>query len=208
MPVSDLSDTNRPGMLRPFASFEVLAAMLCPKPEDRAKRRRFLDAMRIDSGLRPFQYGHVEKTGIQSMIRTGVFRGSAAGFLFNSMLDQIREGRPPSLNGAIATIQRQLPPSPKGGKSDGYPSPKQQTFPLLLPGLPQPSILMYPPETVIAEKFEAMIRFGEANGRIKDFYDIWVTKCTFPFDLGRVVEAVGGTLQRRGTAYQRKCLSG
>jgi hypothetical protein len=81
-----------------------------------------------------------------------------------------------------------------------YPPPKKETFPSLLSGLPEANILMYPPETVIAEKFEAMIRFGETNGRIKDFYDIWVTTRTFPFDLGSVVEAVGGTLRRRETA--------
>jgi hypothetical protein len=82
-----------------------------------------------------------------------------------------------------------------------YPPPKRENFPSLLPGLPQANILMYPPETVIAEKFEAMIRFGEANGRIKDFHDIWVTTRTFPFDLPSVVEAVGGTLRRRETAF-------
>ena len=81
-----------------------------------------------------------------------------------------------------------------------YPTPKRENFPSLLQGLPQANILMYPPETVVAEKFEAMIRFGEANGRIKDFHDIWVTTRTFPFDLPSVVEAVGGTLRRRETA--------
>jgi predicted nucleotidyltransferase component of viral defense system len=80
-----------------------------------------------------------------------------------------------------------------------YPEPKRANFPNLLPGLPQANILMYPPETVLAEKFEAMIRFGEANGRIKDFYDIWVTTRTFTFDLAIVIEAVGGTLRRRVT---------
>ena len=81
-----------------------------------------------------------------------------------------------------------------------YPTPKRETFPSLLTGLPQANILMYPPETVVAEKFEAMIRFGEANGRIKDFYDIWVTTRIFPFDLAGLVAAVGGTLRRRETA--------
>lgn len=81
-----------------------------------------------------------------------------------------------------------------------YPAPKRQAFPSLLPELPQAQILMYPPETVIAEKFEAMIRFGAANGRIKDFYDIWITTRTFRLDLGSVVEAVRGTLQCRETA--------
>jgi hypothetical protein len=81
-----------------------------------------------------------------------------------------------------------------------YPPPKREYFPSLLPDLPQANILMYPPETVVAEKFEAMIRFGEANGRIKDFHDIWVTTRTFPFDLPSLVEAVTGMLRRRETA--------
>jgi hypothetical protein len=81
-----------------------------------------------------------------------------------------------------------------------YPSPKRENFPSLLPNLPQANILMYPRETVVAEKFEAMIRFGEANGRVKDFHDIWVTARTFEFDLSSLVEAVNGTLRRRETA--------
>ncbi|WP_065752366.1 nucleotidyl transferase AbiEii/AbiGii toxin family protein [Bradyrhizobium paxllaeri] len=81
-----------------------------------------------------------------------------------------------------------------------YPRPTRHIFPSLLPDLPAANILMYPPETVVAEKFEAMIRFGVTNGRIKDFYDIWVTLRTFPFDLSGLVEAVGGTLRRRETA--------
>lgn len=81
-----------------------------------------------------------------------------------------------------------------------YPPPTRRDFPGLLPDLPAANILMYPPETVIAEKFEAMIRFGEMNGRIKDFYDIWVTARTFAFDLPALGEAVSGTLERRETA--------
>jgi hypothetical protein len=81
-----------------------------------------------------------------------------------------------------------------------YPMPSRQTFPCLLTDLPAANILMYPPETVVAEKFEAMIRFGEANGRIKDFHDIWITTRTFSFDLAILVEAIRGTLKRRETA--------
>lgn len=80
-----------------------------------------------------------------------------------------------------------------------YPPPKRSAFPSLLPDLPQANILMYPPETVIAEKFEAMIRLGETNGRLKDFHDIWVAIRTFHFDLATVVEAVSGTIRRRET---------
>jgi hypothetical protein len=79
------------------------------------------------------------------------------------------------------------------------PRPIRQAFPSLLPGMPTANILMYPPQTVLAEKFEAMVRFGETNGRLKDFHDMWVTTRTFSFDLGELVEAVGGTLRRRET---------
>lgn len=80
-----------------------------------------------------------------------------------------------------------------------FPAPRRQAFPGLIPGLPLPSILMYPPETVVAEKFEAMIRFGVGNSRLKDFHDIWVTTRTFRFDLPVLVEAILGTFGRRGT---------
>ena len=81
-----------------------------------------------------------------------------------------------------------------------YPAPKRESFPGLLPDMPTAKLLMYPPETVVAEKFQAIVTLGEANTRIKDFHDIWVTTRTFPFELANLVEAVGGTLKRRETA--------
>jgi Nucleotidyl transferase AbiEii toxin, Type IV TA system len=81
-----------------------------------------------------------------------------------------------------------------------YPSPKRQTFPCLLTELPAPQLLMYPRESVIAEKFEAMLRLGETNGRLKDFHDMWAATRAFSFDLSTLVESVGGTLRRRETA--------
>jgi hypothetical protein len=80
------------------------------------------------------------------------------------------------------------------------PGPKRQRFPSLLEGMPVPEILMYPPETVVAEKFEAMVSLAEANTRIKDFYDIWVIARTFNLDMATLVEAVSTTLRRRETA--------
>ena len=45
-------------------------------------------------------------------------------------------------------------------------------YPSLL-DMEQPKIRSYPPETVIAEKFQALVALGLANGRMKDFYDLW-----------------------------------
>jgi len=46
------------------------------------------------------------------------------------------------------------------------------TFPAIL-DFPAPQLRCYHQLTVIAEKFEAMIKLGSLNSRMKDFYDIW-----------------------------------
>lgn len=100
-----------------------------------------------------------------------------------------------SLAGAIIPVMVDI-----GFGDHVHPAPTRQRFPSLLPDMQPPNVLMYPPETVVAEKFEAMLRFGEGNGRVKDFHDIWVAARTFPFELSQLVEAIGGTLRRRDTA--------
>jgi len=73
------------------------------------------------------------------------------------------------------------------------------TYPALL-DLPPPQLRAYAPETVIAEKFEAMVSIGIANSRIKDYYDIWMLSQTFGFDGDRLARAIAATFARRGTA--------
>jgi len=80
-----------------------------------------------------------------------------------------------------------------------HPAPQRISFPCLLPDMRRPEVLAYPPETVIAEKFEAMVRYGEATSRLKDFYDIWTISKTFPFEKAELAQAIQGTLQQRGT---------
>jgi len=59
---------------------------------------------------------------------------------------------------------------------------------------------MYPRETVVAEKFEAMVKLGLANSRMKDFYDIWALSREFDFDGGVLSAAIHATFKRRKTA--------
>jgi len=54
------------------------------------------------------------------------------------------------------------------------PQPVEASMPVLLTAFPAPHLKIYPPETVIAEKFEAMVKLGMANSRMKDFFDIWI----------------------------------
>jgi len=63
-----------------------------------------------------------------------------------------------------------------------------------------PRLIGYPKETVIAEKFEAMIKLGQFNSRMKDFYDIQVLLRQFGFD-GEVLRlAIERTFANRGIA--------
>lgn len=78
------------------------------------------------------------------------------------------------------------------------PAPEFERFPTILEDLPSPEVLTYPRETVVAEKYEAIVRFGEANTRVKDFFDLWVLQDQFEFD-GTVAEAIAQTFRSRGT---------
>jgi hypothetical protein len=71
-------------------------------------------------------------------------------------------------------------------------------FPVLL-DLPAPHLRAYARETVIAEKFHAMVALGRANSRMKDFYDVWVLSKTHEFEEARLARALAATFKRRGT---------
>jgi len=66
--------------------------------------------------------------------------------------------------------------------------------------LPAPRLRAYPRETVVAEKFQAMVLFGLANTRMKDYYDIWILSRSYAFDAERLGRAIAATFERRGTA--------
>lgn len=78
------------------------------------------------------------------------------------------------------------------------PSPEEVTFPTLL-DFPAPKIRAYPIYTVVAEKFEAMVSIGEANSRMKDFFDVWFLSQRFEFDGKLLAEAIKATFSRRQT---------
>ena len=71
-------------------------------------------------------------------------------------------------------------------------------YPALLDA-PAPHLRAYPVETVVAEKFEAIVTLGVANSRLKDFYDLWVISRTLELRQATLVEAVQRTFKRRGT---------
>ena len=78
------------------------------------------------------------------------------------------------------------------------PKPMTMEYPTLL-DMERPVLKAYSRESVISEKFEAMIALGEANSRMKDFYDVYMLSRIFDFEGLLLYEAISQTLQRRGT---------
>jgi hypothetical protein len=52
---------------------------------------------------------------------------------------------------------------------------------------------------VVAENFEAMVKLGELNSRMKDFFDIWMRSRTGQFRSAELSQAIEQTFSRRGT---------
>jgi predicted nucleotidyltransferase component of viral defense system len=78
------------------------------------------------------------------------------------------------------------------------PSPQEITYPTLL-DFAAPVIKAYPKETVVAEKYQAMVMLGIANSRMKDFYDIWTLAEQYSFSGAMLSEAIRATFGRRRT---------
>ena len=78
------------------------------------------------------------------------------------------------------------------------PKPTEATFGPLLDFAP-PVIAAYPPESLIAEKLEAMVALGMANSRMKDFFDLYVLSRTLTFDGDALAKAIRATFRRRRT---------
>lgn len=82
------------------------------------------------------------------------------------------------------------------------PEPQELEYPLLLDGLPAVSIMAYSLETVVAEKFQAMIELSENNSRTKDFYDLYTLLYNNTLDNDMLEKAIYTTLKNRGTVYE------
>lgn len=77
-------------------------------------------------------------------------------------------------------------------------APQSIDYPSLL-DMERPSIQAYPPEQVIAEKFQAVVALGLANGRMKDFYDLWAIPQAISVDAHALDAAIAATFARRQT---------
>lgn len=79
------------------------------------------------------------------------------------------------------------------------PGPEEINFPTLL-DFPTPYLKSYTRESMVAEKFEAMVKLGMLNTRMKDFFDLWSASQEFRFDGPTLSLAIKTTFETRSTA--------
>lgn len=82
-----------------------------------------------------------------------------------------------------------------------YPTRMKMEFPVLL-DMDVPEVYAYSIYSVIAEKFEAFVSLGLANGRYKDFYDIYVLADRYDLDGMELKNAIAETFDHRGTDFE------
>jgi len=81
-----------------------------------------------------------------------------------------------------------------------YPDSIHMTYPTLLDFDP-PMIYAYSKESIIAEKFEAIVSLGNANSRMKDFFDIYSLLKTYDFKGELLKESINETFKNRQTSF-------
>jgi predicted nucleotidyltransferase component of viral defense system len=79
------------------------------------------------------------------------------------------------------------------------PDPTLIRLPAMLE-FPSPELHGYSRESAIAEKVHTMVRLGEINSRMKDFFDVWLLATRGSFDGEVLADAVQATFRQRATS--------
>lgn len=82
------------------------------------------------------------------------------------------------------------------------PCPLSLDYPLLIDCVPQVELYAYSLETLIAEKFHAMVDRDEGNSRMKDFFDVFYLFKNHDIDRELLKEAITATFKNRGMVYR------
>ncbi len=127
------------------------------------------------------------------------------GLLFNKEIFTVTQIREESVYDGIRVVVRATLGSMPirlqvdvGFGDQIVPAPQSSEFPALL-AEHGPVIRSYSPETVIAEKFNAMVVLGMANSRMKDYFDIWMLSRNFTIEADVLREAIRQTFGKRRT---------
>ena len=79
-----------------------------------------------------------------------------------------------------------------------HPEIEDIVYPTLI-DMAAPIIQAYSKESIIAEKFQAIVSLGYTNSRMKDFYDIYALLITYDFEFESLRDAIDKTFKNRNT---------
>ena len=88
------------------------------------------------------------------------------------------------------------------------PGPELRTYPTLLKDVPGTELMTYPTSTVIAEKFEALVRLDAQNSRMKDFFDLDYLLADGQMHRDSLDAAIRATFERRGSILPNEIPTG
>ena len=89
-----------------------------------------------------------------------------------------------------------------GFSDEVYPAALMLDYPTTLCELPGARLQCYSLESVIAEKWQAMVQLKQMNSRMKDYYDLWFLSRRYTYDYAVLKEAVMRTFERRSTKME------
>ena len=87
-----------------------------------------------------------------------------------------------------------------------WPEPVIRKIKTRLKDFEEPEICTYTIESVIAEKFDAILSLMEITGRMKDFYDIYYLSSIFSYDGATLYEAIKKTVDHRNRAIENNAM--
>jgi predicted nucleotidyltransferase component of viral defense system len=125
------------------------------------------------------------------LFQAGAVKGRA--IREDNIYDGVRLNLKATLGQAVIPLQIDI-----GFGDSPVPAPELIEYPATL-DLPAARLRAYRRETVIAEKFNAMVELGLRNTRLKDFYDLWALAGSCDFEGEVLSEAIRATFAKRRT---------
>ena len=89
-----------------------------------------------------------------------------------------------------------------GFSDEVYPAALMLDYPTTINGIPGARLQCYSLESVVAEKWQAMVQLKQMNSRMKDFYDLWFLSRRYSFTYDSLKTAITRTFERRETDVQ------
>jgi predicted nucleotidyltransferase component of viral defense system len=160
-------------------------------------------------------FGSADQDALQSVVRDACTIDVPDGMRYDPASIRVREIREDArYAGLRVTLTGRLknarcPVQLDVGYGDAVtPGPEEALYPTLLDDLPAPRLRVYPRETVIAEKLEAIATLGIANSRMKDYFDLRALAGEGATNPRIVSEAIRATFERRHTPLPASMLLG